>query len=539
MTGAGPDGVTERILLLLPTGRDGEITTELLRRDGITAHVCADARELEAQLALGAGAVLVAEETLALEGAHAVLLRALDTQPRWSDLPVLVLTRSGADSLAVGEAMAMLGNVTLLERPLRVAALLSTVRSALRARARQLETRAYLREIEQARDAEAREARHKDEFLAMLAHELRNPLTPIRNALHVLQLDDTDAARRRALRQMMARQVEHMVRLVDDLLESSRLTQGQIRLRRETTDLRDPMRAAIEQSRPHFEANGQRLMVDVPETPLHADADPVRIAQIIGNLLNNAARYGRPGGMTWVSARTRQGMAEIEVRDDGIGIEPELLPRVFELFSRGHRQHQLRDGLGIGLALVDGLVTLHGGSVEGHSDGPGRGARFTVRLPLVGADEPALAALPERAVAAPGGDLRALIVDDNEDAARTLALVLETLDMTTHVACNGADALAQLGSFQPDVVLLDIGMPDMDGYEVARRIRSLPGQEDTLLVAVTGWSQAQDQERSRAAGFDHHFSKPPDLAALAAALQARGSSIRPPLPILGSAAGAA
>ena len=517
---AAPHDLTERVLLLLPTGRDAALTADLLARDDIPAHACSDARELESQLALGAGAVLVAEETLALEGAHAVLLRALDAQPRWSDLPVLVLTRNGADSLAVGEALAMLGNVTLLERPLRVAALLSTVRSALRARARQLQTRAYLQEIEQARDAEAQEARRKDEFLAMLAHELRNPLTPIRNALHVLALDEGDRENRRRLRQMMMRQVDHMVRLVDDLLETSRLSQGQIRLRRETTDLRDPLRAAVEQARPHFDGAEQVLHVDVPAAPLYVDADPVRVAQIIGNLLNNAARYGKPGGTTVARAFAERGMAVIEVHDDGIGIEPELLPRVFDLFSRGHRQHQLRDGLGIGLALVHGLVTLHGGSVEAKSDGQGQGACFTVRLPLVQAERARSAEPPVTQRIDQTGGMRALVVDDNEDAARTLALVLDTLDVITQVAHDGEEALAQIATFQPDVILLDIGMPNMDGYEVARRIRAMPGQQDTLLVAITGWAQAQDRERSRDAGFDHHFSKPPDLAALAAALQA-------------------
>ncbi|HSR65743.1 MAG TPA: ATP-binding protein, partial [Xanthomonadaceae bacterium] len=363
----------------------------------------------------------------------------------------------------------------------------------------------------------------------MLAHELRNPLAPIRNALQVLALDDRDTVRRRTLRAVMMRQVDHMVRLVDDLLETSRLSQGQIRLRRETIDLRDPLRAAIEQSRPHFEAAGQTLEVALPDGGVPVNADPVRMAQVFGNLLNNAARYGRDGGATRIEARCEFGTAVVTVSDDGIGMDAELLPRVFDLFSRGHRQHQLRDGLGIGLALVRGLVTLHGGSVEAHSDGVGRGARFVVELPLV-AGLPK-APRPESDLSEPlAGGLRALVVDDNEDAARTLALVLEALDVEPRIATSGREALDALPEFRPDVVLLDIGMPDMDGYQVAERIRAMPEHADVLLVAITGWSQAQDQRRTRQAGFDHHFSKPPDLRALAHALQEHSPARFQPLP---------
>ncbi|MEG3193514.1 HAMP domain-containing sensor histidine kinase, partial [Lysobacter sp. D1-1-M9] len=277
----------QRVLLLLSTTRDTELTRDLLARNDFVAHVCSDARELHLELARGAGAVMVAEEILSPSGAQAVLAQAIESQPRWSDLPVLLLTHGGANSTVVGDAVAMLNNVTLLERPLRVQALLSAVRTALRARNRQYEIQEHLRELEQAHDAEVMAVRRKDEFLAMLAHELRNPLAPISNALHVLEMDDSDPVRRATLRTMMKRQVVHMVRLVDDLLEASRLSRGMITLHRERMELCNAMRVAIEASRPQLDQGGYQLEVDLPETPLLVDADPVRIAQVFGNLLDN------------------------------------------------------------------------------------------------------------------------------------------------------------------------------------------------------------------------------------------------------------
>ena len=256
---------------------------------------CTSADSLGDEILLGAGAVLVAEECLD-HGAHTVLRHALEAQPPWSDLPILVLTRSGADSITVGEAIASLGNVTLLERPLRIAGLLSVVRSALRARFRQYQIQANLKTLEEARDAESMAARRKDEFLAMLAHELRNPLAPIRTGLFVLAMDDSDAERRHTLLKMMERQVDHLVRLVDDLLESSRLSRGKIQLQCEAIDLRDALLRAAELSRSQIEAANCSLELELPDEPLPVNADPIRIAQVFGNLLNNAARYGRRGG---------------------------------------------------------------------------------------------------------------------------------------------------------------------------------------------------------------------------------------------------
>ncbi|GAB3726121.1 hypothetical protein GCM10028862_01030 [Luteimonas pelagia] len=512
-----------RILLLLSTPSDVDLTCEVLGRHDMACHACEDASELLREIARGAGAVLLSEEALALDGAHAVLIRALDEQPRWSDLPVLVMTRSGADSATLGDAVRTLGNVTLLERPVRIAALVTSLRSALRARERQYQLRDHIVQLERARDAEALAARRKDEFLAMLAHELRNPLAPVRNALHLLTAGaGADPARRDELQSMMSRQIDHMVRLVDDLVEVSRLSHGTIRLQARRVDLRDALRNAVDLSRPLIDAGGHTLSVKLPETPIPVDADPVRIAQVFGNLLNNAAKYSDKAGRITLSARHEGDEAVVSVLDEGMGIDPEVLPHVFDLFTQGrHGMPKAQDGLGIGLALVRNLLEMHGGRIEARSDGSGHGAEFIARLPISSSGAATPATEPADATTSgrrgPGGT-RVLVVDDNVDAAMSLAMVLDSLGLDHRIAHDGDTALETALAYGPDVVLLDIGMPGMDGYEVARRLRQHPATRSALLVAVTGWNQAQDRQRSRAAGFDHHFAKPVEIDALGALL---------------------
>ena len=508
----------QRVLLLLGTARDTKLTCELMERDGIGCHACSTAAGLREEIDRGAGAVLVAEECLD-QGAQQALLQVLDGQPAWSDLPILVLARAGADSIAVGNALASLGNVTLLERPLRIAGLVSVVRTALRARYRQYQIQANLKTLEEARDAEALAARRKDEFLAMLAHELRNPLAPIRTALFVLGMDDSNADRRQTLRQMMERQVDHLVRLVDDLLESSRLSRGKIQLQRESIDLKDALLRAVELSRPQIDAAGCTLELHLPAAALPIDADPIRIAQVFSNLLNNAARYGRSGGLIRLHAqRTAEGQALARVSDDGIGIDADTLPHVFELFTQGTRElHRAQGGLGIGLALVRSLVEQHGGHVRAESAGRGLGAEFSVWLPLSTAVADAVDPASVQAKPIPAGT-RVLVVDDNRDAANALALLLNAHGIPHRVTHDGPSALLVADSFLPDAVLLDIGMPGMDGYEVARQLRGHPDHADVLLIALTGWSYPQDHARSRAAGFDHHLRKPAEVDQLMALL---------------------
>ena len=522
MSIAAPAGDEQRVLLLLATARDGALTGELLAREQIGFHVCHSAAELVDEIARGCALVLLSEETVAPLGTLALMAGAVDQQPTWSDLPILLVTSGGANSTVVGDTIAILNNVTLLERPLRVAALLSAVRSALRARSRQYEIRTHLATLEQAHNAEVVAMRRKDEFLAMLAHELRNPLAPINNALHVLSIDDSDVARREQLREMMSRQVTHMVRLVDDLLEASRLSRGMITLHADRIDLRAALTSAIDLGRPQLERSGCVIEVDLPDTPVFIEGDPVRIAQVFGNLLNNAAKYGCDGERVRLQARTTADAVEVDVIDEGQGIDADMLPRVFELFTQGdHGSESAREGLGIGLALVRSLVELHGGTVDAYSGGKGTGARFTVRLPLAQTRTDPLVAPVAAATAAhlADEDLRVLVVDDNIDAAASLAMVIESLGLHPRIAHSGAQALQVANRYQPHLVLLDIGMPVMDGYEVARRLRADSGSAQPLIAAVTGWSNPGDVERCKSAGFDHHFAKPANLDRIAELVQ--------------------
>ncbi len=363
-------------------------------------------------------------------------------------------------------------------------------------------------------EAALREAdRAKDEFLATLSHELRNPLAPLRNSLHLLRQAGA-GGRLEPIHEMMERQVNHLVRLVDDLMETSRIARGSFELRREPIELQAVLRNALETSEPLIAAAQHRLSVSLPGAPIVLEADPVRLAQVFANLLNNAARYTPPGGAVSVAARREGGEAVVEVSDTGEGIDPAELPRLFEMFSQGERtSRRSQGGLGIGLALVRRLLEMHGGNVRAESAGRDRGSRFTVRLPL----GPAAHALPERASARPeqaAPPRRVLVVDDNRDAANSLGMLLKFLGADVAVAHDGPGALEAFESYRPAIVLLDIGMPGMNGYDVARAIRGRPAGRGVPLIALTGWGQEEDRRRAREAGFDHHLIKPADIGAL-------------------------
>ncbi|WP_139559275.1 PAS domain S-box protein [Methylotetracoccus oryzae] len=356
--------------------------------------------------------------------------------------------------------------------------------------------------------------RRKDEFLATLAHELRNPLAPLSAALEIMRTAGDAAPTPSSLRDMMERQLTHLVRMVDDLLEVSRITRGKIELRMERVNLATAVDHALETSQPLIEGGNHKLTVSLPSEPLIVEADPVRLTQVIANLLNNAAKYMDQGGRIHVTAERSGDEAMLSVRDEGIGIAAENLPRVFELFGQIDRSlNRAQSGLGIGLALVRRLVEMHGGRVEARSEGLGQGSEFVVHLPLA-APVPNLA--PPLAASPPGipSPLRVVVVDDNRDAADTLAMLMTGLGSTVRVVYEGAAALEILPAFKPDMVLLDLGMPGMDGYEVARRIRQLPSEARIMLVAITGWGEDKDQQRTREAGFDHHLIKPVRLDAL-------------------------
>ncbi len=362
----------------------------------------------------------------------------------------------------------------------------------------------------------------KDEFLATLAHELRNPLAPIRNAVDILRMRGSLDTELHWASGVIDRQLRQLTRLVDDLLDVARITRGTLELRKERIEVAAVMRAAVETSNPVVQAGGHRLILSVPPEPLFVDADPVRVAQAIANLLNNAATYTGSGGCIWLSAERQGTQAVVTVRDTGMGIPAEMLPRIFDLFMQGDRSlERSKRGLGIGLTLVKRLIEAHSGTVGAHSDGPGTGSEFTIRLPAIGEAREAPCSDPGAARAPSVAARRILVVDDNRDAADTLGMALRSMGNEICTAYDGLRALEVVSEFRPDAVLVDIGMPGTSGYEVARRIRERPQGFEIVLIAVTGWGQPRDVGRSRAAGFNHHFVKPVDVAALMALLAPR------------------
>jgi PAS domain S-box-containing protein len=372
-------------------------------------------------------------------------------------------------------------------------------------------------------ERELRESsRRKDEFLATLAHELRNPLAPVRNALHVLRMKGASAL---PWAQAIAeRQVEHLVRLIDDLMDVSRISQGKLALKREPVELAKILDAAVDAARPQFEERRHSLTVDLPDRPVYLDADVTRLVQVFGNLLNNACRYTEPGGRISLSARADGDEVAVTIGDNGIGIPPNRLRDIFEPFVQVDTSlERAHGGLGVGLALVKRLVELHGGRVEAESAGPGQGSSFTVRVAKLPDIKPVAAGSAVTPLT-PGTSHRVLVVDDNRDAAESLAVLLRMTGNAVRTAYAGADALGIADEFHPSIVLLDIGMPELSGYDVARAIRSTPWGQAAVLIAVTGWGQTSDRSRAREAGFDHHLVKPVAPEAILAILAVTPSS---------------
>jgi len=356
--------------------------------------------------------------------------------------------------------------------------------------------------------------RRKNEFLATLAHELRNPLAPIRNGLELMKLTGGQAATIEHVRSMMERQLTQMVRLVDDLMDVSRISRGKLELRKERVPLAAVLNSAVETSRPLIEQMGHELTVTLPKQPLIIDADTTRLAQVFLNLLNNAAKYGDRGGHIWLTVERQGSDVVVTVKDTGIGIAADQLPRIFEMFTQVDRSlEKSQGGLGIGLTLVKRLVEMHGGSVEARSEGAGKGSEFVVRLPVV-----IEASIPQASGGVAEQPIKSshhiLVVDDNRDGADSLAMMLRIMGNDTRTAYDGQEGVDMAGEFRPDVVLLDIGLPKLNGYEACRRIREQPWGKGVVMIAVTGWGQDEDRRRSHEAGFDHHMVKPVDPQAL-------------------------
>ncbi len=357
--------------------------------------------------------------------------------------------------------------------------------------------------------------RHKDEFLAMLAHELRNPLAPIRNAVQIIRLNGSDEKAVETASVMMERQVGHMVRLVDDLLDVSRISRGKIELQRRRIELASSIHQAVEAVRSLYKDMNHELTVTMPQQPIYLNADPTRLVQVVGNLLNNACKFTDKGGRISLVVEREGEQASIRVRDNGIGIVEEELPRIFDMFTQIDTSLERSvSGLGIGLTLVKNLVEMHGGTVQAKSAGKDQGSEFVVRLPIIVETATSLPPEPIESETPSAALCRILVVDDNRDSANTLAMLLRLTGNTTHTAYDGLEAVEATATFKPDVILMDIGLPNLNGYEACRRIREQPWGKKIVIVALTGWGQEEDREKSANAGFNSHMVKPVDFNAL-------------------------
>jgi signal transduction histidine kinase/CheY-like chemotaxis protein len=376
--------------------------------------------------------------------------------------------------------------------------------------------------------------RRKDEFLAMLSHELRNPLAAISNVAHVMKASPAIDPQLRWARDVLGRQTGHLTRLIDDLLDVSRITRGKVTLRREPLELKSIVAAAVETTRTLITQRGHALQVDVPEEPIPVLGDRVRLTQVVDNVLTNAAKYTPEGGRITVSLEAvagAPGEAVIRVRDTGVGIAADMLPNLFQLFRRADESlARSEGGLGIGLALARGLVEMHGGRIEALSEGHGKGSEFVIRLPRSVAVEVAEPQHrpPAEAQKREARQLRVLVVDDSVDSAESMAIILEMSGHDVRKAHNGPDALSAASEYRPDIVLMDIGMPGMRGHEVAQKMRETAATRDVVLIAMTGYGRQVDREQSRAAGFDHHLVKPLDFDKLNEVLTASTASVKPP-----------
>ncbi len=501
----------ERILLLAATRKDAAAAGKLFASAGLTPALCEDIAEVCSEIRRGAAVAILPDEAI-LGDTEGRLRRLLSEQPPWSDFPLIILTPPKQIQAAVRQ-LESVGYMTLVRRPIEIHALASLVRTALRDRRRQYAMRAALAEREEQARALREADRRKDEFLAMLAHELRNPLAAVNNAVTVLKLSP-DAENRNWASDVVERQVRHLARLIDDLLDVSRITSGKIRLRKEFIDAGAVIDQAIESARPLIDERRHTLTVSVEQDDLPLYADATRVGQIVLNLLTNAAKYTDNGGAIQLTARREGQWVAISVRDNGMGIPPEKLPQMFGLFTQGDRSlARSEGGLGIGLTVVQKLAEMHGGSVEPRSDGPGRGSEFVVRLPLA---QKRGAARPEaqRGQFKVRKGSRILVVDDNVDTAVGMARLLKTLGNEVLAVHNGPAALEAARTFRPDFVLLDLGLPGMDGYQVASALREDEAYKDTIIIAISGYGQDEDRRRSQAAGFDHHLVKPVDFDSL-------------------------
>jgi signal transduction histidine kinase/CheY-like chemotaxis protein len=487
---------------------------------GIEAVACAEYSELCNQIEQGVAAIILSDVPN-IEDCDMRLLSILHAQPTWSIIPTILIVDESIAAYALTEEP-LLG-VTLLGRPVQMRTLSTVLRIALQARRNQY----MVRDLLQERGALVEQLRHevevKNEFLAILAHELRNPLAPIRTGLQVLRLSPKGEPFTQTL-QMMERQVCHLVRLIDDLLDVSRITRGRLELRKQKVPLSLLLSNAVESSKPFIDAGQHSLTISEPDDLITLDVDPTRVAQVISNLLNNAAKYTPSGGTITLTARQKDEIVQVEVKDNGIGLPPQIIPKIFDMFSQVEpSMARSQGGLGIGLALSRRLMEMHNGTVEAASAGPGKGSTFTITIPCKEKDRRSSAESP---VSGNGDHAfqykshRVLVVDDQADIAQSLKDLLLLLGQDAHTASDGLEALQAAKDFKPELIFLDIGLPGMTGFEVARNLRALETTPRPRLIAVTGWGDAANISLAQEAGFDRHLTKPVDPLEIGRILQA-------------------
>jgi hypothetical protein len=513
-----------RVVLLAPTTRDGETSRRLLASAGIPCALCNNLETLCRLIMEGAAAAIIPEETILTDVMNR-LAQCVKQQPVWSDLPVIVLSRAGAESPAVEKALGTLGNVSLVERPVRVSTLMSVVRSALRARERQYQAREYFAEQQRASEAvraakdEAEAAnRAKDQFLAVLSHELRTPLSPVVMTIGAMEDDPELPERLREEVAMVRRNIELETKLIDDLLDVSRVISGKLRLRMESVRLHEVLRHVLEVCEQDRACKALEVATDLAATEDRVIGDSARLEQVFWNLLKNAIKFTPERRRILV--RTRDvggGRVRVEVVDTGVGIPPEALPRLFNAFEQGNAAvtHQF-GGLGLGLAISKAVVDLHGGTIHAHSDGAGAGATFAVELATAAAARNGEHA-PAPSKSTNGKHLpRVLLVEDHADTARALSRLLKNSGYPVRTAGTVADALRLADAETFDLVVSDIGLPDATGYDLMRALRDRHGIKG---IALSGYGMDEDMRRSREAGFVDHLTKPINLPQLEAVIR--------------------
>jgi signal transduction histidine kinase/CheY-like chemotaxis protein len=507
------EDLENRVLVFMPTGRDAILVCATLAKADVSAQPCPDAQTLEKEIAAGAGAVLLAEEGVQ-DGTLEHLIETFNRQPVWSDLPVVLFAGSSNNSEKLLTTIGTRLNATIVERPIRVAMLISAVRGALRARQKQYQTRDLLNRLE---DSD----RQKDLFLATLSHELRTPLNSILGWIQLLRGKPDTIDANHGL-EVIERNAKAQSEIISDILFVSRIITGKLTLNLKPIDLVPVIQQAVEVVLPSVEAKNIQMNVFFDPDVRQIKGDHDRLKQVFWNILSNAVKFTPPHGRIDVSAFVRGAHVEIEIRDTGMGIEPDFLPLIFERFSQADSSYTRKvGGLGLGLAIVRHLIEIHGGSVSVASEGANRGATFTIKLPVLTARQTASAAAAngnaqknaeaEKASAPPEG-IHVLLVEDNDDSREMLAVLFAQSNLQITAVASAAEALAELERIKPDVLISDIGMPDQDGYALIRQVRARPPEKSGSIpaIALTGYASLQDRDLALQAGYQEHLSKPVD-----------------------------